>query len=298
MLRQDTREAAAGHADVVGIGVRWIPLRRQADTPAFVGVDGRGHVVEILALGIGELAEAAGVVDLPHGVRSSWKYEVSNIMYLRPLALTVSNSSWASSSEPNTAGIADATCLPCLSARCNAGRDWGVGGDEHGFDAVVFDHFLQRRIGLAHGSLARPAQRSGTDRSPPPPRHSGGSGTEGGAELAHAVTSEPTRILRSETGFQPLEASGVVGAFSKPWITYPDRAAGLGPARAAEPRPSVCRKERRVRRLTREGFSDAPGSGPVGVVASWPEHVPAGGRIREYHRVGTATQTAQIPMRS
>ena len=43
-------------------------------------------------------------------------------MYFRPLALTASNSWSASSSEPNTAGTAEATCLPCLSTsmQCRA----------------------------------------------------------------------------------------------------------------------------------------------------------------------------------
>ena len=43
-------------------------------------------------------------------------------MYLKLLALTASNSLWASSSDPNTAGTAEATCLPCLSTsmQCRA----------------------------------------------------------------------------------------------------------------------------------------------------------------------------------
>src|ERR1017187_701308 len=64
-------------------------------------------------------------------------------------------------------------------------------------------------------------------------------------------------------GFQALEAFGSVGAFSNPWITFSwARAVGVS-AKAAEPRPSACRKERRVRELGEGCFSDAaPGSEP------------------------------------
>src|ERR1017187_9914824 len=64
-------------------------------------------------------------------------------------------------------------------------------------------------------------------------------------------------------GFQALEAFGSVGAFSNPWITFSwARAVGVS-AKAAEPRPSACRKVRRVRELGEGCFSDAaPGSEP------------------------------------
>ena len=44
-------------------------------------------------------------------------------MYMRPLALTASKSRSASSSDPKTAGTAEATCLPALSDAM-ASRAW------------------------------------------------------------------------------------------------------------------------------------------------------------------------------
>ena len=61
------RETAARHANVIGVGVRGIKLRRQTDAPTFVGINRRIHVVIIFAFGIDELAEAAHVINLPHG---------------------------------------------------------------------------------------------------------------------------------------------------------------------------------------------------------------------------------------
>src|SRR6185369_5367689 len=54
----------------------------------------------------------------------------------------------------------------------------------------------------------------------------------------------PTRTLRSDTGFQPFEASGASADFSKPGMTSAPTARSK--ARAAEARPAVSRNERRV----------------------------------------------------
>jgi len=43
---------SAGHAHIVGRGVRGIPQRRAADPPALVRAERLGHVVEVLALGV------------------------------------------------------------------------------------------------------------------------------------------------------------------------------------------------------------------------------------------------------
>jgi len=64
------RERAVRDAVVVGVAVRRVPLRRQADAPALIGVDRltRRRVMVVLALGIHQLAETARLVDLAHGV--------------------------------------------------------------------------------------------------------------------------------------------------------------------------------------------------------------------------------------
>ena len=49
----------------------------------------------------------------------------------------------------------------------------------------------------------------------------------------------PTRILRSETGFHPLEAFGSVAAFSKPGMGFSAAWADAFSPSAAAPRPMV-----------------------------------------------------------
>src|SRR5215472_18865633 len=56
----------------------------------------------------------------------------------------------------------------------------------------------------------------------------------------------PTRILRSETGFQPLEAFGFSGAFSKPGMAFCCAYTWGNPSEAAAI-VVVCRNERRDR---------------------------------------------------
>ena len=135
---------------VVGIGMRGIPLWRQADSPVLVGIDDRTRVMEILAFAVDQFAETAGIVDLPHGVQirrgnTTFRTSCSSAQYV----LTASYSLSASSRSSQTAGTAVATCLPCLSTsmqwRAVAGR---IGGHKDRFDRIVLDHLFQRRIGL------------------------------------------------------------------------------------------------------------------------------------------------------
>ena len=67
-LTGNLSEAAAGDAYIICIGVRRIKLRRQADAPAFIGIDRLGHPVEVFPFGIDNLAKAARLINLTHGI--------------------------------------------------------------------------------------------------------------------------------------------------------------------------------------------------------------------------------------
>src|SRR5690348_14697461 len=57
----------------------------------------------------------------------------------------------------------------------------------------------------------------------------------------------PTRIFRSETGFQSFEAFGSAALRSNPWIIFSWPRTVCASAKEAEPSPSAARKERRER---------------------------------------------------
>ena len=83
-------------------------------------------------------------------------------MYFRPLDLTASNSSWASSIEPKTAGTARGDVLavpehldavPGMAGASVATKTASI--------AVVLDQLLERGIGLVASAGLRQRRRSG-----------------------------------------------------------------------------------------------------------------------------------------
>ena len=153
---QDTSvKLPAGHADVVGVRVRRIPLRRQADAPALVGINRRGHVVEILAFGIQQLAQPAGIIDLPHPVEVLVEVgrlehhilEAAGLDGLEQLVRILQRPKHRRHGRGDVFAVLEhLDAVPRVAGR--------VRRHEHGLDPVVFDQLFERGIRLlAAGGL-------------------------------------------------------------------------------------------------------------------------------------------------
>ena len=84
-------------------------------------------------------------------------------MYLRPLDLTASYSSWACSTEPKTAGTAQATCLPRLSTsmQCRAWLGASVATKTASIESSLMSSSSEGYVFSQRQTLASAAQRSG-----------------------------------------------------------------------------------------------------------------------------------------
>ena len=251
----------AGHADVVGVRVRRIPLRRQADAPALVRINRGGHVVEILAFGIHELAQPAGIVDLPHRVEvfvevGRLEHHVLEAAGLDGLEQLVGILQRAKHRRHGRGDV-----LAVLEHLDAVPRVAGsIGGHEDRLDPVVFDQFLERGIGLrAPGSLGQPGTAIGNQVAD---RHHLDVRVvleaERGAELADAVADQPHANLAVGDrlpAFGGIRGGGRLLESLNHLLLGPGRRRREPGPRSPDPR--ACRNERRVSELRGRCFSDA-----------------------------------------
>src|SRR6185503_9902323 len=180
--------------------------------------------------------------------------DVSNIMYFRPEVLTASKSRSASSSEPNTAGTAEATCfaLQRLDAEPRvAGR---IGGEVHRLDGVVLHQLLERRVGLR--APADPGQVRAAVGDEVAHRGHLDVGMvlepERGAELADAVTGDADPDLPIGDGTPALRGLGILRRLLEP-RDGPRRL--LRPGASARPRGGSAETEGLQERASRGGMA-------------------------------------------
>ena len=126
-----------------------VKLGWQADPPVLVGGQGLFHEVVILAFGIDQLAESAGLVDPAHGVEvlvegRGFEEHVGAVAFphrlpqlLRFFERGVDRGHGAGHV---LAVLEHLDAVPGMARR--------VGRDEHRLNAVVLHEFLERRIGL------------------------------------------------------------------------------------------------------------------------------------------------------
>ena len=209
---RDVGKAAGGHTHVVGVGMRRIPLRRSADPPALVRVDRFGRVVVVLAFGVHQLAEPAGLVDLPHRVQvlveiRGLEHHVRPAAGLDRLEQLIG---FLERAERRRDGARDVLAvLQHLDAM--PGVTGRIGGDKHGFDLVVFDQFFERGIGLLTAAcLGQGGAAVGEQVADSHDFHVGMVlETERGPELAHAEADDADTQLAVGHGLPALGGPGV-----------------------------------------------------------------------------------------
>src|SRR3954469_13483692 len=198
-------------------------------------------------------------------------------MYVRPLDLTASCSSWACSTEPKTAGTALATCLPCLSTsmQCLTWLGASVATKTASIASSLTNSSSEGYVLSQRQALASAAQRSGNRSLTATTATLGWSWKPNAAPNWQTPwPTIPTRIFRSETGCQAFLGRSDVLTPPAPRISAPGcwasavvsrRSAAIAPS---EPRPSMLRNDRRVSGLFITGSSGVVGgTGAAATVA-------------------------------
>ena len=210
------------------------------------------HVVVVLAFGVDELAEAAGLVDLPHGVAvvvegRRLEHHVLPAAGLDRLEQLVGVLERAEDGRHGRGHVL--AVLEHLDAVPGVAR--GVGGHEDGLDRVVLDQLFQRRIGLlAAAGLGQ--LRAAVGNQVADGRHRDVRmvlEAERRAELADAVADDAHADLA--VGDRLPDALGALGglharrprgssrrAFRPRCAEHPSAAAA-----PSEPRPTCCRND-------------------------------------------------------
>jgi len=153
----------------------------------------------------------------------------------------------ASSTEPNTAGTAVATCLPCFitSMQC---REWlGASVVQRQPQSCHLSPSLRARDMFSHNDTPWPTRRNDQeqDRLRLPPQHSDGSGNR----TPHRNNKHRIRRYDGSYGRKPVSSlltHWINWSLSKPWIGLSSALVEAVKPNTAALAPIVCRKERRV----------------------------------------------------
>jgi hypothetical protein len=227
---RDGRIPLAGDADVIGGRVRGIPQGRHPGPPLLERGDRRRAEVVILALGVDEPAEPAGVIDLPHGVAVLAVTTRLGHHVLQAGLLHRLHELSGLFEHPPHRGHRGHRMLAVVEHFDAVLRVvGGVGRYEDRLDCPVLDQLLQRVIGLVAAAglhqAVSPLGDQVADRDDLDVRMV--LEAEVGAEPAHAVTDDPDADLAvgdrlPRLARRPLPRAG---------LTHRQRAAGHRPQR-------------------------------------------------------------------